>query len=159
MGETLAVAAGLVIFFAVLAKFGVPGKMMDALDARGRRIAAELAEAKRLREEAEKLLASFEGKRKEAEAEARQIVAAAKAEADRMTKENEARLADFVTRRTAAAEQKIAQAEAQAANEVRAAAAEVAASAAEKVLRGAMEGAGGDKLLADSLKEARAKLN
>lgn len=157
--ETVWVAVGLVIFFAILAWFGVPKAILAGLDSRGQKIAAELAEAKRLREEAAKLLASYEAKRKEAEAEAKQIVSAAKADAERLTKENEARLADFVTRRTAAAEAKIAQAEVQAANEVRAAAAEVAASAAEQVLRGAMKGAEGDKLLTASLKEARAKLN
>lgn len=109
-------------FLAVLVKFGVPAKIVAALDLRGEKVAQELAEARRLRVEAEKLLAEYESKRKAAEAEAAGLIAAAKEEADRLSAEAAAKLEDFVARRTKSAQEKIAQAEVQAEAEVRAAA-------------------------------------
>ncbi len=150
---------GLVVFFGILIKFGVPKAMTAALDARGQKIADDIAEAKRLRAEAEALLAEYESKRKAAESEAASIVSAARADAERMTKEAEAKLADFVARRTKAVEVKIAQAEAQAAAEVKAAAADAAAAAAEQILRGAMGGKAGADALAAGLKDVRKRLN
>jgi F-type H+-transporting ATPase subunit b len=156
---TLWVAAGLVIFLAILWKFGVHTMVLNALDGRAEKIASELAEARRLREDAEKLLAEFESKRKAAETEAEAIVAAAREDAERMARDAEAKMSDFVARRTRAAEFKIAQAEAQAAAEVRAAAADAAAKAAEVVLREQMTGKAGAGLLTSSLAEVKAKLN
>lgn len=150
---------GLVIFFAILVKFGVHTMILKALDSRGEKIASELAEAKKLREDAQKLLAEYEAKRKAAEAEADAIVAAAKEEADRLAKDAEVKMNDFITRRTKTAELKIAQAEAQASAEVRAAAADAAARAAEQVLRGQMTGKAGADLLAKSLGDVKSKLN
>lgn len=152
-------AVGLVIFFAILFRFGVHTMILKALDKRGETIAAELAEAKKLREDAQMLLAEYEAKRKAAEAEAEAIVAAAKDEADRLAKDAEAKMADFIARRTKTAELKIAQAEAQAAADVRAAAADAAAKAAEQVLRGQMSGKAGADLLSKSLADIRTKLN
>lgn len=157
--DTFWVGVALVIFLAVLVKFGVPKAIVKALDARGERVAQELAEARRLRQEAEKLLAEYDAKRKAAEAEAAEIVSSANEEAKRLAAEAEAKLADFVARRTKAAEEKIAQAESQAEAEVRAAAAEAATKAAETILRGQMAGQAGDAAFASGLNEVRAKLN
>jgi len=68
------------------------------LDARSNRIKNELAEAQKLRSEAEALLASFEQKRKDAEAEAAAIVAQAKSEAEMIAVEARKRLEEFVAR-------------------------------------------------------------
>ncbi|MGL4440534.1 MAG: ATP F0F1 synthase subunit B [Bosea sp. (in: a-proteobacteria)] len=152
-------AVGLVIFFAILVKFGVHNTILQALDSRGEKIAAELAEAKKLREDAQKLLAEYEAKRKAAEAEADAIIAAAKDEADRLAKDAEVKMNDFITRRTKTAELKIAQAEAQASADVRAAAADAATKAAEQVLRSQMTGKAGADLLAKSLGDVKSKLN
>lgn len=157
--ETFWVGVGFVLFFALLAYFGVHTKLLGAIDARGHQIASELAEAKRLREEAEALLASFERKRAEAETEAAAIVAQARSEAERMAKETELKMADFVKRRTAQAEQKIAQAEQQAAADVRAAAADAAVRASEAILRKETAGAAGDKLVRDCLAGLKGRLN
>jgi F-type H+-transporting ATPase subunit b len=152
-------ATGLVIFFAILARFGVHTMILDALDSRGRKIAADLDEAKQLREDAQKLLAEYEAKRKAAEAEAEAIVAAAREEAERLARDSEAKMADFIARRTKTAEMKIAQAEMQAAADVRSAAAEAAAKAAGQILRGQMTGAKSADLLAKSLSDVKARLN
>jgi F-type H+-transporting ATPase subunit b len=157
--DTFWVGVALVIFLAILVYFGVPKAIVKALDARGERVAQELAEARRLRQEAEKLLAEFDAKRKAAEAEAAEIVSSANEEAKRLSAEAEAKLADFVARRTKSAEEKIAQAESQAEAEVRAAAAEAATKAAETILRGQMAGGAGDAAFASGLSEVRAKLN
>ena len=98
------------------------------------RIKAELDEARRLREEAAGIVAQYQKKRHEAEAEAEAIIAGARAEAERVAAEAKAKMEEFVARRTKMAETKIAQAEAQALADVRAAAADAAVAAAEKIL-------------------------
>lgn len=156
---TFWVAVSTAIFILLALKMGAATAVTSALDGRGKLIAAELAEAKRLRVEAEALLAEYETKRKAAEAEAASIIAQAKSDAERLAGEAEAKLSDFVTRRTKTAEEKIAQAETQAMNDVRAAAAEAATRAAEVVLRQQMSGKGGLDALDAGLRDVRAKLN
>lgn len=128
------VACAFVLFLAMLAYVGVHKLIAGALDARINRVKAELAEAERLRKEAADLVASFEGKRKAAEADAANIVAQARTEAALLAQETQARMEEFVARRTKQASEKIAQAEAQAAADVKAAAAEAAVRAASVVL-------------------------
>lgn len=147
------------IFVGLAIYMGAAKAVTAALDKRGEMIAAELAEARRLREEAAAVLAAYETKRKAAEAEAEQIVNAAREEAERLASEAEAKLAEFVTRRTKSAEEKIAQAEVQAEAEVRAAAADAATRAAETILRSQMSGKAGDAAFAAGLLEVKAKLN
>ena len=67
---------GLILFLALIAYLKVPGMIGKALDARAEKIGNELTEAKRLREEAQSLVAEYQRKRKDAEAEAAGIVAA-----------------------------------------------------------------------------------
>jgi F-type H+-transporting ATPase subunit b len=157
--DTFWVGVAFFIFLGILARFGVHKRIIAALDSRGEKVARELAEARRLRIEAEKLLAEYDAKRKAAETEAAAIIAAANEEAKRLAAEAEDKLNDFVTRRTKSAEDKIALAESQAEAEVRAAAAEAATRAAEVIIRGQVEGKAGDALFAAGLQEVKAKLN
>jgi len=157
--DTFWVGVAFFIFIGILAYFGVPKAIVTALDARGEKVAQELAEARRLRVEAEKLLAEYEAKRKAAESEAAEIIASANEEAKRLAAEAEAKLNDFVTRRTKSAEDKIALAESQAEAEVRAAAAEAATRAAEVIIRAQVGGKTGETLFAAGLSEVKAKLN
>jgi F-type H+-transporting ATPase subunit b len=153
------VAVGFVLFVGVLIYFGIPRMMLDALDKRSARIKAELDEAQRLREEAEALLAEYHRKRLAADAEADAIIAGARAEAERVAVEAKARMEEFVARRSQVAEAKIAQAETQALADVRAAAAEAAVAAAEKILSQAAKGDIADKVLAQGIRDVKAKLN
>lgn len=153
------VAVAFLIFAGILVYYKVPGMITAGLDKRSQIVADQLAEAKQLREDAEKLLKEFEGKRIAAEKEAAEIVAGAKAEATRIAKETEQKMKDFVTRRTAAAEAKIAQAEADAAAEVKAAAIEAAVKASELVLRGEVKGKAAETLLAKGLQEVKTHFN
>ena len=142
----------LVIFFLVIAYFGVFGVIGKLLDSRIKQIADDIAEAQRLREEAAALLLEYEQKRVAAESEAAGIIAAAQEEAVRLTAEAQKSLTDLIARRTKAVEDKIAQAEAQAIAEVRARSADVAIEAARVVLTDEMNRKGGqvvDKAIAD----------
>ena len=87
------VALGFFLFLAVLAYYGVHSKIVSALDGRIDGVKKELAEAQKLREEAQTLLASFETKRKAAEADAAAIVAQARADAEDKLTETDAELA------------------------------------------------------------------
>ena len=126
---------GLIVFFVVLLVFGVPKMLAKALDDRAETIRRELDEARRLREEAQEMLASYERRQREAAAEAEEMIKQAKSEAEYLRKEAREELQARMERRTAMAEQRIAQAEAQAAKEVRARAAELAVDAAEQILK------------------------
>lgn len=138
------VACAFVLFLGLLGYVGVHKMIAGGLDARINRVKAELAEAERLRAEAAALMASFEAKRKDAEADAAGIVAQARTEADLLAKEAKARMEEFITRRTKQAGDKIAQAEAQATADVRAAAADAAVRVASTVLsQDAQAGRGG----------------
>ena len=153
------VAVAFVIFLAVLAKLGVHRMLVDALDSRAARIKAELDEARRVRDEAQALLAEYQRKRGEADREADAIVTAARAEAERIAAEAKTKVEEFVARRTKMAETKIAQAEAQALADVRSAAADAAVAAAEKILSETARGKVGDDLIAQGIRDLKAKLN
>lgn len=152
------VAVAFFIFWGVLFYYGVPGKLLSSLDSRGKRIADELAEARRLRQDAERLLKEFEAKRAAAEREAAEIVSSARDEAERLAQEAQEKMADFVRRRTASAEARIAQAESQASAEVRAAAVDAAIRASERVLREQITGPTAATLVTKSLGDVRRKL-
>ncbi len=153
------VAASFFIFIGILIYIGVHKKIAEALDHRRDRIKAELDEARRLREEAQALLAHYRQKQKEAEGEAASILTGAKADAERMTLEAEAKMSEFVARRTKMAEAKIAQAESQALADVRAAAADAAVTAAERILKDTAKGNLADDLLASGIEDVKNKLN
>jgi F-type H+-transporting ATPase subunit b len=111
------------------------GPMITAgLDARAARIRGELDEARRLREEAERLVAEYRAKQQEGAADAEAIVAHAKAEAERIAAQSARDLEQALERRQRLAEERIAQAEAKALDEVRAAAIDVAIAAARDVI-------------------------
>ncbi|MEA2984764.1 MAG: F-type H+-transporting ATPase subunit b [Alphaproteobacteria bacterium] len=153
------VAVSFFIFVGILLYIGVHKKIAEALDHRRDRIKAELDEARRLREEAQALLAHYRQKQKEAEGEAAAILTGAKADAERMTLEAEAKMSEFVARRTKMAEAKIAQAEIQALADVRAAAADAAVTAAERILKDTAKGKLADELLASGIEDVKNKLN
>jgi F-type H+-transporting ATPase subunit b len=108
--------------------------LVGGLYARAARIAAELDEARRLREDAERLVAEYRAKEREAVAEAEAIVTHAREEAERIAARAARDLEQALKRRQQLAEERIAQAEAKALSEVRAAAIDVAVAAARDVI-------------------------
>lgn len=148
----------LVIFIGIVIYFGVPKMITKMIDARIAKIEEDLAEATRLREEAEALLVEYENKRAAAESEAEGIVTAAKEDAKRIAEEANVALTDLIARRTKAVEDKIAQAEAHAIGEVRARSADLAVEAARIVLNQQMA-TKGDELVSNAIQDVAAKLN
>ena len=67
--------------------------------------------------------------------------------------------ATFVARRTAMAEQKIAQAEVQAIDDVRSIAVDIAVAAAEELIAGKVKGAAAGKIIDKSIAEVKNRLN
>src|SRR5436190_22280633 len=153
------VAVAFVIFVGILIYVGVPKMLTNALDDRAKRVRTELDEARRLKEEAQKLLAEYRAKQRQADQEAVAIIEGAKAEAERIAAESKVKMEEFVARRTKMAEAKIALAEAQAVADVRAAAAEAAVAAAEKILTDSVKGTIADDLLARGIGDVKTKLN
>jgi F-type H+-transporting ATPase subunit b len=153
------VAVAFVILLGVFAYFGIHRTVLTALDHRSDRIKAELDDARRLKDEAAKLLAEYKARHATAEREAEDIIASARAEAERIASEAKTKMEDFVARRTKTAESKIALAEAQALADVRAAAANAAVTAASAILSQTVKGPIAEDLLAKGITEVREKLN
>ena len=153
------VAVAFVILMGIFAYVGVHRTLLKALDHRSERIKAELDDARRLKEEAAKLLGEYKARQASAERDAQDIIASAKAEAERIAAEAKTKMEDFVVRRTKTAESKIALAEAQAVADVRAAAANAAVAAASTILSHSVKGQLADDLLARGIVEVREKLN
>lgn len=148
-----------VSFIALLVYYGVPGIIGRALDARADAIRKELDEARRLREEAQALLADYQRRSREAEDEAKSIIEQAKHEAEILAAETRKSLQETLERRTKAAEEKIARAEAQAISDVRDTAVETALAASQKILSSKVAGATGNTLIDDSIRSLKSKLN
>ncbi len=153
------VAISFLILMGVFGYFGLHHTLLKALDHRRDRIQSDLDDARRLKDEAQKLLVEYRARRETAVREADEIVANAKAEAERIAAEAKAKMDDFVARRTKSAESKIAMAEAQAMADVRAAAADAAVSAAAAIMSQSVRGSVADDLMAKGIADVRAKLN
>ncbi len=145
------------IFFGVLIYLKIPATIAGALDARSNEIAKELHEARRLREEAEKLLADYEAKKVAAEAEAKAIVASAKEQAAAVAEETRQSMMAAMARREKQADDRIASAQTKATDEVRSAAAEAAIAAAERMIRDRMNDSAQAGLIAEGVSEMQTR--
>lgn len=146
-------------FLALLYYYNVHGLVVKALDDRADAIRLELDEARRLRAEAQQLLADYKRKRREAEEEAKAIVDQARAEAEALAHETRINLAETLQRRTKIAEEKIARAEAQAVAEVRSTAVDAAVTAAQRILQRNVTPDVDARLVRQSIDEFKDKLN
>ncbi|MEM7566552.1 MAG: ATP F0F1 synthase subunit B [Pseudomonadota bacterium] len=158
-GTDFWVGAAFFSFWGVVTYMRVPQAVVASLDQRRTRIENEIEEARVLREEAQKTLASYERRTREAEAEAEAIISAAKRDAEAMAADAKAKMNETMERRTAAATLRIEQAEAQALADVRRAAADAAAKAAEAILRDEMQGETGARTIDSSIDAVRARLS
>jgi F-type H+-transporting ATPase subunit b len=136
-----------VVVFAAAVWKPVRRFIVGTLDQRAMRIESELDEARRLRAEAEQLLAEYQGKERAAVAEAEAIVAHAREEAERIAAQSAHDLEQAVARRQLLAEERITQAEAKAIDEIRAIAVDVAINAAHDVIAAELDPRRGDALL------------
>ena len=152
------VAIPVVLFLALVIYKGALRALSKSLDDRADAIKAELDEARRLREEAQALLASYHRKQKEAEAQAEDIVKQARSDAENMAVQARKDLTERLERRAAQAEAKIVNAEAQAMSEVKAKAADMAMDTAESFLRTKLSAADKSKLIKDGIAQMGATL-
>jgi F-type H+-transporting ATPase subunit b len=155
----LIVLIAFIIFIGVLIKYKVPGMLTGLLDKRADGIRSDLDEAKELREEAQTLLASYERKQREVQAQADRIVASANEEAKLAGEQAKEDIKSSIVRRLAAAEEQIASAKASAIREVRNQAVIVAVAAARNVIIDQTTTAAANKLIDDAINEAGAKLH
>jgi F-type H+-transporting ATPase subunit b len=153
------VAVAFFMFVGLLLYMKVPGMITASLDQRAEAIRKELDQARRLREEAQDLLADYQQKQRRADDEAKAIIENAEREAMAIKEQSEKALKESIERRSRMAEEKIARAEAQALNEVRSAVIEAATAAAEKVLATRVQGAVAGGLVEQSIRELKGKLN
>ncbi len=147
------VLVALLAFLGMLAYLGVPKLLTKALDDRSAAIARELEEARRLREEAQEVLAGYQRRQRAAEKEAQAIIERARRDAEVVASTMRAELTNRLERRAQMAERKIAQAEAEAEALVRDQATRLAASAAAALFENDLEPQTRDQLIADSVKD------
>lgn len=160
LGNTdFVVTLGFIVFLGVLLFYKVPRTMGTMLDKRADGIKSDLAEARELREEAQTLLASYERKQKDVQAQADRIVTSARQEAEEQQKRARADLEHSVERRVAAARDQIAQAEEDAKRRVRNEAVDVAVATARQVLREQMDAQRGSALIDNSIQQVGNKLH
>ncbi|AVO36827.1 F0F1 ATP synthase subunit B [Pukyongiella litopenaei] len=147
------------LFIGVLLYFKVPSLLGGMLDKRAAGIQSELDEARTLREEAQSLLASYERKQKEVQAQADRIVATAREEASIAAEQAKQDLDSSIARRLQAAEDQIASAEAAAVKDVRDQAISIAVATAREVIAGQMTADDSNRLIEESIKDVEAKLH
>ena len=133
--------------------------LLKSLDDRAARIKADLDEAARLRDEAQKTLAQFQQKQRDAIKEADAIVAQAKVEAERTAQQAERDLAAAMDRRQKQAVEKIALAETKALAEVRGLAVDVAVAAVRRILADDLSTARRSALIDDAIADLSKRLN
>lgn len=159
MTAKLAVLIGFLLFIALMIWFRVPQMIAGLLDKRAERIKAQLDEAREAREEAQKLLASFERKHAETQREADAIVERARTDAERASMQAQVDLQESITRKLRSAEDRIGQAETAAIREVRNAAAAAAVAAASEVLGQKVSGSQADALIDEGIETVGSRLN
>jgi F-type H+-transporting ATPase subunit b len=132
--------------------------VFGALDGHAAKVRAELDAAKRLREEAQSLLAEHQRRLAAGEDQAQAILRHAQAEVQRQTERHRVELEAALQRRTEQAMERIAREEARALQEVRARAATLAIRTTEQLLADQLDGQRARALLDDAIAEIGRKL-
>jgi F-type H+-transporting ATPase subunit b len=147
------------IVIGVFWKTGLHKMIAGGLDKRAHKIADELDQARKFREEAQELLAQYQRRQREAEDEAKGIIEQAKRDAERLAAESREKINAQIERRAKAAEDKIARAEAQAIAEVRGQIADLAIETARNIIIERMDQGAQAALVEKAISELRGKLH
>ena len=151
------IAVSFVIAVAILVKLA-GGRFIGALDAHSARIASQLEEARKLREEAEAFLAEQQRKQRDALNEARDIIAHAHSEAERISGEAAAELDRSLRLRELHARETIALSEAKAVTEVRGVVVDIAIEAARRALTSHLDQQRGSALIDSAIADVASQL-
>jgi F-type H+-transporting ATPase subunit b len=149
-----------IAFVVFVASMWKPAKkaLTGTLDARADKVRAELAEAARLRAEAQALLDSYRAKQEAAVKSAADILAAAKEEAERMRAHGEEELKRGLAAREAQAMDRIAFAEQEAIQSVKARAVELAVRAAAGLVTESLDKTAANALIDRAIDDLPAKV-
>ena len=133
--------------------------VVGMLDSRAGKIRLQIEEARKLREDAQALLAEYQKKQREAMSEAEKIISNARGEAAKLKIDAEKDLENAITRRKQQALDRIAQSEAQAIAQVRNAAVDVALAAAQQLILTSLDAAKTSALADKAIAELPGRLN
>lgn len=152
------VAISFVSFVLLAIKFG--GKAITgALDAKIVSIKAEIETAEKLRAEAQSLLADFQTKQRDAEAEAQRIINDAKASAANLQANTEAELAEVMARREAQLMERLKRVEEKAIADIQNHAAELALQATREIVTKTMDDKTSNRLIDQAIASVSKHLN
>jgi F-type H+-transporting ATPase subunit b len=144
------VAVAMLVVIAIMLFAGVPKIIGKLLDSRIDAIRKQLAEAKSLRDEAEKLRDEYAKKAREADQEVAMLRASAERQAEEIVEKAKADAAALIERHKLISAEKIASAERAAVEELRAKVATAAAAAAKDLIAD-KHGEAADRKLADQI--------
>ncbi|WP_304616146.1 F0F1 ATP synthase subunit B [Paracoccus sp. (in: a-proteobacteria)] len=147
------------VFVGILVYYKVPALLGGMLDKRAETIRKELEEARRLREEAQEIYASYERRAREVKTQADQIVANAKREAEAQAAKAKDDLARSIERRLQAAQDQIASAEADAVRAVRNRAVAASVAAAAELLQAQVRAGNRSAGIDDAIEDVARRLN
>lgn len=147
------------LFIGVLVYFRVPSMAAKMLDERADGIRKDLDEAREMREEAQKLLDSYERKQREVQEQADRIVENARKEAQAAAEQGKKDVEASIERRIRAAEEQIQSAEESAVRQIRNEAVNVAIAAAREVLAEQMTANEANKRIDQSIETVEQKLH
>jgi F-type H+-transporting ATPase subunit b len=153
------VAIAFMVFAGAIIYLKVPGKVLELLDQRSDAIAKELEEARKLRIEAEAILADYKRRAANTDAEAAAILEQAEREASAYAQEARTAFDETMARRMAVAEQKIKLEEEKARKQIRAQAAELAVAAAEHLIQQKVTGQVAENMISVSLDRIKKRLH
>ena len=156
--ESFFVALAFVTVLAAFLYLKLPQRLLAALDAKSAEIANELEQARKLREEAQALLANYETRRKAADQQAEVILTEARETAQRLAEESRTAMQAQLERRTLQAESKIARAEEQLVGEVRVAITQLAVDAAAHLIETGMSAQQANALIEQNISELKDRL-
>ena len=156
--ESFFVALAFATVVAAFLYLKLPQRLLAALDAKSAEIANELEQARKLREEAQALLADYETRRKSADQQAEVILTEARETAQRLAEESRTAMQAQLERRTLQAESKIARAEEQLVGEVRSAITQLAVDAAAHLIETGMSAQQANALIEQNISELKDRL-
>ncbi len=147
------------VAFILLACRPIGRMLFKSLDSRSAQIAQELEQARRLRAEAQAILAMYQQKQQESLKEAEEILAGAKSDAAKMTQQAEVELNAAVEKRMKMAMEKIAQSEVKALQDVQNHVVDIATAAARAIISDYIVNTGNDEIVKQSAAELERKLH
>ncbi|HEY5647942.1 MAG TPA: F0F1 ATP synthase subunit B, partial [Nitrospiria bacterium] len=146
------------ILMVLLNKYALPA-IMEMLDQREKKIKDNLADADRLKKEAQDLLSQYEGKLKAVHQEGQEILENARKQAQEQLEDNEKRVKQDTDRMLADAKSEISRDKQKALQDVQKAAVELSLLAAEKILARNLSDADHKRLVDEALQEISERFN